>query len=84
MHDTIVVATADATMVVAMDMAELQPVRLSAVRFSAGCWQRLTTIGAASITIQIPATTHTDLLQGVQRLTACDDSNRMIVVAAHI
>ena len=85
MHDIIVVATAmaDATMVMAMDMAELQPVRLSAVRFSAGCSLRLTIMGAAHITIQTPATTHTGLPQGVQWLTACNGSDRMILVAAH-
>jgi hypothetical protein len=85
MCNTIVVATAmaDTTMVVAMDMAELQPVRLSAVRFSVGCSLRLTIMGAAHIIILAPATTHTGLPQGVQWLTACNGSDRMILIAAH-
>ena len=70
MCNTIVVAMADATTVVAMDMAELQPVQLSAVRFLAGCSQRLMLWGRPLLRILAPATTHTDRPQGVQWLTA--------------
>ena len=78
-HGALLAAIAEVTTEVVGAGADLLP-----VQFSADCLQRPTITGAAPITTIGAALITTDLQRAAQWLTACDVSNRMILVAERI